>query len=61
MQWLTRRKIGEDRNTKIWISQEQKELFRLNKNNFSKFLKGYHLVENKKLIKIADTSFKRMP
>ena len=26
-QFLTGRKRGEDRNTKIWISQEQKELF----------------------------------
>ena len=27
-QWLTGRKRGEDRNTKIPISQERKELFR---------------------------------
>ena len=34
-QWLTGRKRGGDRNTKIWISQEGKELFRLNKKHFS--------------------------
>ena len=28
-------KKGKDENTKIWISQEQKELFRLNKKRFS--------------------------
>ena len=33
-QWLTRRKRGEDRNTKIWISREQKELFRWYKKFF---------------------------
>ena len=27
-----REKRGEDENTKIWISQEPKELFRWNKN-----------------------------
>ena len=30
-----REKRGEDRNTKIWISPEQKELFRWNKKHFS--------------------------
>ena len=29
-QWLTGRKRGEDENTKICVSQERKELFRLN-------------------------------
>ena len=38
--WKGRRKI-----TKIWISRERKERFRLNKNHFSQFLKGYHLVK----------------
>ena len=33
-QWLTGRKRGEDGNTKIWISQERKELFRWNKKCF---------------------------
>ena len=27
-EWLTGKKIGEDGNTKIWISGERKELFR---------------------------------
>ena len=43
--------IREDRNTKIWISRERKELFRWNKKHLSYFLKGYHLVRNKILIK----------
>ena len=30
-----REKREEDKNTKIWISLEQKELFRWNKNHFS--------------------------
>ena len=33
-QWLTRRKRGEDRNTKIWIPREGKELFRWNEKHF---------------------------
>ena len=33
-QWLTGRKRGEDGNTKTWISQEWKELFRWNKKIF---------------------------
>ena len=33
-QWLTGRKKREDGNTKIWISQEWKELFRWNKKHF---------------------------
>ena len=44
-------KREEDGNTKIWISQERKELFRWNKEHFSKFLKGYHVMRNKILIK----------
>ena len=32
-----REKRGEDENTKIWISQERKELFRWNKKHFSVF------------------------
>ena len=50
-QWLTGRKRGEDGNTKIWRSWERKELFRWNKEQFSLFLKGYHLVANKNLRK----------
>ena len=46
-----RGKRGEDKNTKIWISRERKELFRWNKKHLSKFLKGYDLVKNKNLIK----------
>ena len=34
-QWLTGKKRGEDGNTKIWISWEQKELFRWKKKHFS--------------------------
>ena len=33
-QWVTRKKEGKDTNTKNWISQERKEFFRWNKNNF---------------------------
>ena len=36
-QWLTGGNRGEDRNTKILISQERKELFRLNKKHFYSF------------------------
>ena len=50
-EWLTGRKRGKDKNTKTWISRERKDLFRWNKKHFSKFLKGYHLVKNKNLIK----------
>ena len=46
-----REKRGEDEKTRIWISLEQKELFRWNKKDCSEFLKGYHLVKNKNLIK----------
>ena len=48
-------KRGNDRNTKMWISRERKELFRSNKNNFSYLFKGYRVV---KKWKIADASFK---
>ena len=44
-QWPTGRKGGKDGNTKIWISRERKELFRLNEKYFSWFLKRYHLVK----------------
>ena len=44
-QWPTGRKRVKDRNIKMWISREQKELFRWNKKHFSKILKGYHLVK----------------
>ena len=36
-QWLTGKKRGKDENTKIWTSQEQKELFRWNQKYFSVF------------------------
>ena len=49
--WIWKVWKGRGKITKIWISQEQKELFRWNKKHFSQFLKGYHL--------LADTSFKR--
>ena len=39
-EWLTGRKRGEDGNTKIWISWEQKEFFRWNKKtSFRVFVK----------------------
>ena len=47
--WFT--KFENLKNTKIWVSRKWKELFRWNKNHFSEFLKGYHLVRNKNLIK----------
>ena len=50
-QWLAGRKRGQDRNSKISMSQERKEFFRRNKKRFSQFLKGFHLVRNKSLIK----------
>ena len=50
-EWLTGRKRGKDKNTKTWIYRERKDLFRWNKKHFSNFLKGYHLVKNKNLIK----------
>ena len=54
-----RRKRGEDKNTKTWISRERKEPFRWNKKHFSYFLRGYH--EKLKFDKkIADTSFKNI-
>ena len=36
---------SKEKVAKIWISQEQKEIFRLNEKHFSKFLKGNHLVK----------------
>ena len=45
-------KCGEKRkNTKIWISPDQKELFIWNEKQFSKFLKVYHLVKKQKFDK----------
>ena len=55
--WLSHKNVPyliirrEDRNTKIWISREWKELFRWNKKHLSYFLKSYHLVRNKILIR----------
>ena len=43
-QWLTRRKREEDGNTKIWISSEQKEIFRWNKK---------HLLSCRKELQVA--------
>ena len=40
-----REKEGKDGNTKIWICQERKELFRWNKKHFLQLLKGYYLVK----------------
>ena len=45
------------KNTKIWISREQKELYRWNKKHFSVF-EGLSFGEKLKIWwKIADTSF----
>ena len=37
MQWLTGRKTAEDRNTQIWISQEQKSFLDDTENIFHSF------------------------
>ena len=36
---------GKEKITKIWISQERKELFRLHKKYLPQFLEGYRLVK----------------
>ena len=47
--------------TKIWISQEQKELLQLNKKTFFIILKDYHLVKKRKTRqKIVDVSFNNL-
>ena len=47
------------KNTKIWISREEKQLFSfLIKNVFHSFWRPIIWWKNKNLIKIADTSFK---
>ena len=46
------KKGGKNGNTKIWIPQEQKELFRWYEKHFSYLFKAYHLVKNW----IVDTS-----
>ena len=56
-QWLTGWKKGEDWNTNIWISREQKELFRWNKNIFYSFWRTIIWLKLKKWWKIADISF----
>ena len=48
--WIWKVWEGRGKITKIWISWEQKELFRWNRKHFSQFLKGYPE-------KIVDTSF----
>ena len=45
------KKREEDIIQKFELSQERKELFRWKKKHLSKFLKGYHLVKNKTLLK----------
>ena len=49
--WIWEVWRGRENITKIWISQERKELIQWSKKHFPKFLKGYHLVKNKKFIK----------
>ena len=46
-----RGKRGEDKNTKIWISWEGKELFRLNKKTFFIVFKGLSFGEKYKFDK----------
>ena len=56
---VTGRKQGEDGNTKTWIPQERKELFRWNTKTFFIAFKGLSFGKNLKFDKkIADTSFK---
>ena len=43
---ITGKKGGEDGDIKMWISQEEKELFRWNKKHISYLFKGNHLVKN---------------
>ena len=54
-----RGKRGEDENTKVWISQEWKDLFRWNKKHFShSFWRAIIWWEIKIWYKIADISLK---
>ena len=48
------KKREEDIIQKFELSQEPKELFRWKKKHLSKFLKGYHLVKNKTLLKNSE-------
>ena len=43
--WVWKVWKGRGKIRKIWVSWEQKELFRRNKKHFSEFLKGYHFVK----------------
>ena len=57
-QWLTGRKRGEDRNTKIWISRERKEFFIWNKKNiFHSFWRAIMWLKIGNWWKIVDASF----
>ena len=47
--WIWKVWKGRGKITKIWISRERKKLFRWNKNHFSQFLNGYHLVKKLKI------------
>ena len=51
---LTGRKRVEDRNIKIWISRERKELFSWNQKHLSQFLVGYYLVKHENLLKNSE-------
>ena len=53
-----REKKSEDGNTKTWISQERKELFRWNKKHLHSFWRAIIWLKIKIWSKIADTSFK---
>ena len=50
MQWLTGRKKGKDKNLNGYVENEESFLDEI-KNIVQSFLRGYHLVENKNLIK----------
>ena len=51
-QWSTGRKRGTDRNTKIWISREQKELLNEIKSIFHSFWRAINIM------KTVDRNFK---
>ena len=55
------KKEGKAKIRKYEYLENEKSFLEEIKNIFHNFLKGYHLVKNKKLIKIADTNFKKQP
>ena len=55
---MTWREIGEDENTKTWISQEWKEFSRWSKNIFHNLWRAIIWLKIEISSKIADKSFK---